>query len=151
MEKDLTEGVFALIRQEFAIEKKDIRRYSPLSLAYIGDAVYEVIIRSMLVAKSMASPNALHHAASGYVKASTQARMMDVIEPLLDEEEAEVFTRGRNAKSPTTAKNQSVADYRRATGFEALVGYLYLLDRTERLFEIVECGIRDYHAHAERY
>ena len=75
MEKDLTEGVFALIRQEFAIEKKDIRRYSPLSLAYIGDAVYEVIIRSMLVAKSMASPNALHHAASGYVKANTAKKL----------------------------------------------------------------------------
>ena len=125
----------------FGLKSQDLHTYSPLTLAYLGDAVYELIIRNMLVKRGNCPVHKLHRAAIGYVKAGAQAAMMDRIEPLLTEEEAEVFRRGRNAHSATTAKNASVADYRRATGFEALIGWLYLKRDTGRLLELVLAGL----------
>ena len=127
----------------FGIESKDLRSFSPLTLAYIGDAVYEIIVRTIIVEKGNAPVNKLHHKASSLVKASAQKDVMGAIIPCLTAEEEAVYKRGRNAKSYTSAKNASVIDYRIATGFEALVGFLYLAGRNERLLELVKLGIGD--------
>ena len=117
------------IREQFGLKKKDIRTYSPLTLAYIGDGIFDLIIRTVVVDKGNTSPNELHRHTSSIVKAHTQALMVEALEKELT---SDVYRRGRNAKSVTTAKNASVADYRKATGFEALMGYLYLEDKFER-------------------
>ena len=120
------------IREQFGLKKKDIRTYSPLTLAYIGDGIFDLIIRTVVVDKGNTSPNELHRHTGSIVKAHTQALMVEALEKELTSEEYDVYRRGRNAKSVTTAKNASVADYRKATGFEALMGYLYLEDKFER-------------------
>ena len=122
----------AFIREQFNIKKQDIRTYSPLTLAYIGDGVFDLIIRTVVVDKGNTSPNELHRHTSSIVKAHTQALMAETLMEELTEEEHDVYRRGRNAKSFTTAKNATVADYRKATGFETLMGYLYLEDRFDR-------------------
>lgn len=122
----------AFIRERFNIKKQDIRTYSPLTLAYIGDGVFDLIIRTVVVDKGNTSPNELHRHTSSIVKAHTQALMAEALMEELTEEEHDVYRRGRNAKSFTTAKNATVADYRKATGFETLMGYLYLEDRFDR-------------------
>ena len=122
----------AFIREQFNIKKQDIRTYSPLTLAYIGDGVFDLIIGTVVVDKGNTSPNELHRHTSSIVKAHTQALMAEALMEELTEEEHDVYRRGRNAKSFTTAKNATVADYRKATGFEALMGYLYLEDRFDR-------------------
>lgn len=122
----------AFIRERFNIKKQDIRTYSPLTLAYIGDGVFDLIIRTVVVDKGNTSPNELHRHTSSIVKAHTQALMAEALMEELTEEEHDVYRRGRNAKSFTTAKNATVADYRKATGFEALMGYLYLEERFDR-------------------
>ena len=130
-----------LLNQVFHLEDKDLRTYSPLTLAYIGDGVYELVIRTILVKKGNCPVNQLHRKASSLVKAGTQSSMMEVIEPMLSEEEHSFYRRGRNAHSPTMAKHATMADYRRATGFEALMGYLYLKDDFSRIIELVRAGI----------
>ena len=107
----------AFIRERFNIKKQDIRTYSPLTLAYIGDGVFDLIIRTVVVDKGNTSPNELHRHTSSIVKAHTQALMAEALMEELTEEEHDVYRRGRNAKSFTTAKNATVADYRKATGF----------------------------------
>ncbi len=129
------------LREQFELENRDIKTYSPLTLAYIGDGVYEIVIRTILVSNGNCPPNKLHKRASALVKAGAQSAMMEVIEPLLQEEEEAVYKRGRNAKSYTMAKNATMADYRRATGFEALMGYLYLDGREERMIELIKAGL----------
>ena len=131
----------AFIREQFGIPSKDIRTYSPLTLAYIGDAVFDLIIRSLVVDKCNTQANKLHQKTSAIVKAGTQATMILALEPLLTPEELEIYHRGRNAKSPTVAKNASVADYRKATGFEAVMGYLYLTDQFDRALELTKAGL----------
>lgn len=116
--------------------------YSPLVLAFLGDSVYETAVRTMLVKRGNARPNELNRKKSRLVKAKAQSRMMETLEPILTEEEANLYRRGRNAKSYTMAKNASMADYRRATGFEALMGYLYLLGQTDRYLYLIDRGIR---------
>lgn len=128
------------IREQFGVGDVDIRAYSPLTLAYIGDGVFDLIIRSVVVGRGNTSANRLHQRTSRIVKAQTQAQIIAYLEPKLTQEEADIYRRGRNAKSPTMAKNATVADYRKATGLEALVGYLYLTDRFERLVELVKCA-----------
>lgn len=127
----------------FGIEGKDIRSFSPLTLAYIGDAVYEIVIRTIIVEKGNAPVNKLHHKASSLVKAVAQKEAMEKILPLLTKEEEAVYKRGRNAKSYTSAKNASVIDYRIATGFEALMGFLYLMGRNERMLELVKIAVNN--------
>ena len=129
------------LREQFELENRDIKTYSPLTLAYIGDGVYEIVIRTILVSNGNCPPNKLHKRASALVKAGAQSAMMEVIEPLLQQEEEAVYKRGRNAKSYTMAKNATMADYRRATGFEALMGYLYLDGREERMIELIKAGL----------
>ena len=127
----------------FGLEDTDIRTYSPLTLAYIGDAIYELVIRTILVEKGNTQVNKLHNRASRLVKASAQSAMIEKLKPHLTEEETAVFKRGRNAKSYTMAKNASMSDYRRATGFEALMGYLYLTEQWERMLELIKTGMEE--------
>ena len=132
----------ALIRKSFCVKEVDIRTYSPLTLAFIGDGIYDLIIRTILVSKGNESTNRLQHKTASYVKAGTQSAMIRALMPYLTEEELAIYKRGRNAKPHTTAKNATLEDYHRATGFEALVGYLYLLGRTGRILEILNEGLR---------
>ena len=131
------------VREAFALEDVDIRSYSPLALAYIGDGIYELVIRSLLVGQGNAQAGRLHQRASSLVNAGTQAEMAKKMKPMLKEEELQVFRRGRNANSPTMAKHATVSEYRKATGFEALMGYLYLEGRTDRLLELVKLGLKE--------
>lgn len=130
-----------IIRQVLDVKQVDVMSYSPLTLAYIGDDAYDLVIRTYLLGKGNMPVNKLNRMADGLVKAKAQSDMMDIIEPMLDEEEHAVYKRGRNAKSYTKAKNATVADYRRATGFEALMGYLYLQGRYVRMVELIRAGI----------
>ncbi len=130
-----------IIRRVLDVKQVDVMSYSPLTLAYIGDDAYDLVIRTYLLGKGNMPVNKLNRMADGLVKAKAQSDMMDVIEPMLDEEEHAVYKRGRNAKSYTKAKNATVADYRRATGFEALMGYLYLQGRYVRMVELIRAGI----------
>ena len=131
------------LKETFELEYQDIRTYSPLTLAYIGDAIYELVIRTILVEKGNTQVNKLHKRASRLVKASAQSAMIEKLKPYLTEEETGVFKRGRNAKAATMAKNATMSDYRRATGFEALMGYLYLTEQWERMLELMKTGIRE--------
>lgn len=131
-------GIDSYIKEQFYIPEVDIHTYSPLALAYIGDGVFDLVVRTVIVGKGNTKPNQLHLRASQIVKAQTQARMVGALEDVLSEEEKDVYRRGRNAKSQSTAKNASLADYRKATGFEALVGYLYLTDRFQRVVELTK-------------
>ena len=129
------------LKELFHLEDQDLRSYSPLTLAYIGDGVYELIIRTILVKKGNCPVNRLHKKASSLVKAGAQSAIMEVIEEKLTPEELSVYRRGRNAHSPTMAKHATMADYRRATGFEALMGYLYLKEDYTRMLILVRMGI----------
>ena len=129
------------LKELFHLEDQDLRSYSPLTLAYIGDGVYELIIRTILVKKGNCPVNRLHKKASSLVKAGAQSAIMEVIEEELTPEELSVYRRGRNAHSPTMAKHATMADYRRATGFEALMGYLYLKEDYTRMLTLVRMGI----------
>lgn len=143
-------GLDAYIRQQFGTGERDIRSFSPLVLAYIGDGVYELVIRTLVVEKGNRQVNKLHRQASRLVKAQAQSAMVEILMPMLTQEEAEIYHRGRNAKSYTVAKNASVGDYRRATGFEALLGYLYLKDDMPRLVELVKEAVSQYEGKDER-
>lgn len=134
----MEKGIDSYIREMFHVPDVDIRTYSPLALAYIGDGVFDLIIRSVVVGRGNTKPNRLHQRTSQVVKAHTQAQIIEYLLPQLDEEEADIYRRGRNANSATMAKNATVADYRKATGLEALVGYLYLTDRFERLMDLIK-------------
>ena len=129
------------LKELFHLADQDLRSYSPLTLAYIGDGVYELIIRTILVKKGNCPVNRLHKKASSLVKAGAQSAIMEVIEEELTPEELSVYRRGRNAHSPTMAKHATMADYRRATGFEALMGYLYLKEDYTRMLTLVRMGI----------
>lgn len=143
MEKSVEGKDFiSLIKETFELGEVDAKMYSPLTLAYIGDGVYELIVRTYLVTKANIQVNKLHRMASGMVKAETQSNIIANIEELLTQEEMAVYKRGRNAKSFTSAKNATIADYRRATGFEALVGFLYLNGDYERLLYLVHEGLK---------
>ena len=144
MEKSV--GMLQLIRDSFQQKEVDIRTYSPLTLAYIGDAVYDLIFRTVVVEQGNAPANKLHNKAVKYVKAPAQARLADaVLERLTPQEEA-VYKRGRNAKPYTMAKNATMGEYKKATGLEALVGYLYLTDQMERALELIRLGLADLEA-----
>jgi len=118
-----------------------IQHYSPLTFAYIGDAVYEMIIRTMVVRPANRPPRFLHRYTVKYVSAKAQARIVEGLMDRLTEEERAIYRRGRNSKPHTTAKNASLTEYLRATGFETLIGYLYLSDKMDRILELVQAGV----------
>ncbi len=130
-----------LVMKSFELKEVDIRSYSPLALAYIGDGVFDLVIRTVVVERGNAPVSRLHRSTASYVRAATQAAMIEALLPELTQEELAVYRRGRNAKPHTSAKNASLADYLKATGLEALIGYLYLLGRTQRLIELIKDGL----------
>lgn len=128
---------------EKSLSDQTAAMYSPLVLAYLGDALYELIVRERIVRRGNCQVNKMHHGVVRYVKAAAQARIARYLEEqnLLEESEKAAFRRGRNAHSKTTARNASVIDYRMATALEALLGYLWLSGERERMKELVEVGI----------
>ncbi|MEF9940213.1 MAG: ribonuclease III domain-containing protein [Clostridium sp.] len=128
-------------KEALKLAEVDIHSYSPLALAYIGDAVYELAIRSLIMNRGNMQVNKMHKKASTLVKAEAQANFYKLIAENLNEEERAIYKRGRNAKSGTMAKNATMLDYRMATGFEALIGYLYLTEQFERMAQILGSGL----------
>ncbi|MFH5837411.1 Mini-ribonuclease 3 [Proteiniclasticum sp. C24MP] len=125
------------------ISENGARNYNPLSLAFIGDSVYENHVRERLIlAYPNMLPKDLHIKAVSYVKASSQSRIICGIEESLHDDELYIYKRGRNTKSHTVPKNADLLDYRRASGFEALVGYLYLVGKDKRLEEIIDLSFK---------
>ena len=124
---------------------KEVRpnEYSPLALAFIGDSVFDLVIKSVIVEKANCQVNKLQNKTSKIVRATTQALIVDALKDVLSEEEANIYRRGRNAKPYTKAKNASYSEYCKATGLEALVGYLYLKGDTERLVSLIKLGIEN--------
>lgn len=145
MEKSIERGLEmefdSYMREVFHMKEVDIREYSPLTLAYIGDSIYDLVIKSLVINEGNKQVQKLHAETSSLVQASAQSKMMRTIQEILTEEEHAVYKRGRNAKSVSPAKNQSITDYRRATGFEALMGYLYLNKDMKRLIDLVKIGL----------
>ncbi|MCR5419080.1 MAG: ribonuclease III [Lachnospiraceae bacterium] len=130
-----------LIREGFELKQQDIRSYSPLTLAFLGDNVFDLIIRSLVAQEGNRQVNILHRKKSAIVCASAQAAILEAVKDSLSEEEAAVVRRGRNAKSHTMPKNAKMSDYRNATGFEALLGFLYLQGRMDRILELTKTGL----------
>ena len=124
---------------------KEVRpnEYSPLALAFIGDSVFDLVIKSVIVEKANCQVNKLQNKTSKIVRATTQALIVDALKDVLTEEEANIYRRGRNAKPYTKAKNASYSEYCKATGLEALVGYLYLKGDTERLISLIKTGLEN--------
>lgn len=139
--EEIQKSLFEKIKETFGQKDIPLNQYSPLTLAYIGDGIYDLIIRTILVEEGNARVNTLHKRASQIVKAEAQAKLIHAIEEELSEEELAIYKRGRNAKSATSAKNASITDYRTATGFEALIGYLYMNDKMDRALSLVKSGL----------
>lgn len=133
--------ILSQIKQTFNCGEQDIRAYSPLTLAYVGDGIYDLIIRTVAVERANRRVNDLNKITVQYVKAPAQAKIVEALQPFLTEEEMEIYRRGRNAKPHSSAKNASQSEYHKATGFEALIGYLYLTGSMDRLLELVKVGI----------
>lgn len=129
------------IEEYFGESKLKPEQYSALGLAYIGDAIYDLIIRTMVMNLGNGKVKNFHRITSGIVKAESQAKLIQQILPELTEEEKAVYHRGRNTKSATSAKNASITDYRVATGFEAVLGYLYLKHDMNRALFLVKEGL----------
>ena len=136
-----TPAILDEINKQFELARVTPNNYSPLNLAYIGDSVFDVIVKTVMVERGNTQVNKLHQATSKIVKAVSQAKMYDAIKESLTEEEANIMRRGRNAKPYTKAKNASYSEYCKATGIEALTGYLYLQGKTTRMIELVKLGI----------
>lgn len=134
-------GFWKLLSEMMGLQEADPNGYSPLVLAYIGDAVYELVIRTRVIADGNVQVNKLHKHTTSFVSAGAQAQLFFAIRDSLTEEEFAVYRRGRNAKSGSTAKNATIREYRIATGFEALIGWLYLTDQEERLFALIKQGL----------
>ena len=141
MEKSVGFEFDSYMQEVFQMKEVDGHSYSPLTLAYRGDSIYDLIIKSLVINQGNRQVNKLHKETSMYVQASTQSLMMRAMQEELTEEEHAVYKRGRNAKSVSPAKNQSITDYRRATGFEALLGYLYLKKEWKRMLDLVKIGL----------
>lgn len=129
------------VEKYFGGSKLKPEQYSALGLAYIGDGVYDLIIRTIVIELGNGKVKNFHRLTSGVVKAESQAKLVKEILELLSEDELAVYRHGRNAKSATSAKNASITDYRVATGFEALLGYLYLKHEMDRALSLVKTGL----------
>lgn len=129
--------------EQFSDNKSELnmQQTSPLALAYIGDAIYEVYIRKVLIENPELSVDKLHKKAVKYVRANAQANIVLTLESELSEEEWLIVKKGRNQKSKTVPKNSDIGDYRYATGFEALIGYLFCMKRFDRLMEVMKRAV----------
>ena len=120
------------------VSEQKARNLSPVTLAFVGDAVYSLYIREKLVLSTDLGTNELQKLTSAEVSAHGQSELLERIQPLFTEAEEDIFRRGRNAKKSTKSKNASVLEYNRSTGFEAVLGYLYLTGQYQRISEILE-------------
>ena len=127
----------------FTDKKLDPKEYNPLALAYIGDTVYDLYVRTSVLSKGNRHVTELHKESVSFVRAQAQAKSAYAIEPLLSEEELRILKWGRNAKSNTSPKNADIRDYRMATGFETLIGYLYLSGEDERLAVLLDAATKE--------
>ena len=141
MEKSIVYGLDYYISQMPGADETDAKSCSPLVLAYIGDCVFDLVIKTRVVGRGSRQVHKLHEETSHFVQASAQSFMMRAIQEHLTAEEHAVYRRGRKGKRVSAAKNQSITDYRRATGFEALIGYLYLEHQYERLTRLISIGL----------
>lgn len=138
MEESIKDNLTSDIWDVLELKSVSPRQLSPLVLAYIGDSIFDLVVKTKIVTAGNTQVNKMNRAASSIVKAESQSKMIGYLEDKLTEEEGSVYKRGRNAKSYTSAKNASISDYRRATGFEALMGYLYLSGQYERMCELIK-------------
>ena len=115
--------------------------YSPLSFAFLGDAVYSLYVRKLVIMNGNMSAHKLHQRATEYVNAGAQAKAADAIQAILTEEEKDIYKRGENAKTESHAKNASLYEYHKATGLETLLGWMYLKGDMRRLEEVLEACI----------
>ncbi len=120
------------------IDKERAKNLSPVTLAFLGDAVYSLYVREKLVLSADLKAGQMQNLTSKQVSAHGQSELLERLIPLFSEEESDVYRRGRNAKKPTKSKNASVAEYNRSTGFEAVIGYLYLIGQYERIEELLD-------------
>lgn len=132
---------FQYFKESFQVEHAAPESYSPLALAYIGDAVFDVIVRTIAVSRVNKQVNKYHRDVSKIVCATSQAKMITAVYDRLTEEEQLIYKRGRNANSYTKAKNASRSEYRKATGFEAVLGYLYLKEDFTRLTDLIHLSL----------
>lgn len=139
MEESL--GLYAYIKNQFGEKDVDVRTYSPLTLAFIGDGVFDLIVRAYVVGRGNRPAHILHNEKSRIVKAASQARMAELLQDSLTSKEQEIYRRGKNAKPANTAKNATLTDYHKATGLEALCGYLFMTGQTARLIELIRRGM----------
>lgn len=137
----MEKGINTLLIDNLGLESNDIKSYSPLALAYIGDAIFDLVIRSKIIGKGNAPVNKMHNLATKYVSAKAQSFIVTELEDYFTEKEKDYYRRGKNTKVHTVAKNATLTEYRSATGFEAVLGYLYLTDQTERLFDIIKKAV----------
>ena len=138
---DMTEeNIFR--KSNTSLTREDIMMMSPLQLAYVGDACYELMVRTYLLDKNL-SVNILHKETIKYVKADAQSKIVHSLEEILNDKEKDIIRKGRNTKTNSSPKNADLIDYKYATGFEALLGYLYLTNQNTRLGEIFSYIIED--------
>ena len=141
MEKSIEWQFDSYMQEIFQMQEVDIKTYSPLALAYIGDCIFDLIIKSLVLNQGNKQVQKMHKETSRIVQASAQSLMMREIQKHLTEEEHLVYKRGRNTKTVSPARNQSLTDYRMATGFESLLGYLYLKKEWKRMLDLVKIGL----------
>ena len=132
--------LYESLTNAFELEPKQTEQYSPLTLAYIGDCVYELIVRTRLVYEANAPVDRLNRMGSMWSKAGTQSGVIEAVMGMLSDDELAAYKRGRNAHTANRAKNATAGDYRRATGLESLIGYLYVQKKFDRIMEIVKAG-----------
>lgn len=149
----LTKGQESLLsplsymKEQLGIKEVDIRTYSPLALAYIGDCVFDMVVRTLIVAKGNMAVQKYHKKVSAIVNAHAQAEMIKGLEGELTEEEETIYKRGKNSKPATMAKNATIKDYKTATGMEALLGYLYLTNQYTRLIDLIKKSLKIWEEH----
>ena len=129
------------IHEYFPNKEVDIRSYAPLKLAYLGDAVFEIFIRTIVIERVGGPVKNLHRAASRFVNAGAQSKLAQAMLDELDEDEMAAYRHGRNAKTSSVAKHADIHDYRNATGLEALCGYLYLKGQSGRAVALLQSAM----------
>ena len=139
--KQVDQGLIEFISLYMDLKEIDVRTLSPVVLAFIGDSVYDLVIRTIVIEKGNAPVNHMHKQCSNFVKAPAQAKLYNKIKDDLTPDEMRIFKRGRNTKTKTQAKNVSKSSYRVATGLESLIGYLYLTNSFPRVLELIKLGL----------
>lgn len=141
MDKSINKSFLDQAEEVFGLNSPDIRSYSGLSLAFIGDGAYELAIRTLIVSRGNTQVHKMHRQCSELVKAPTQSAMIQAVFEQLTAQEQAVCRRGHNTKPHTKAKNATTEDYLWATGLEALCGWLYLKHDQKRMMEIIRSGL----------